>query len=773
METASFGRWVRRRRRTLDLTQAELAGRVACAPITIRKIESDERRPSKVMAERLAEALELDDEARPRFVATARATISPARLTTPAASGLFAPGGALPAPVHPLVGRDDELGEALERLAVGGGAARLLTVTGPPGVGKTRFAIEVAARALRKFDVPPVFVDLSVVDDPAMVPARIAATVATPAAPLGDATDLATHALGRIPTLLLLDNLEHLLEAADHVITLLARCPDLTVLATSRRPLDVYGEHDRALGPLPEDDALTLLVERVGALDPALAESVAGDAGRAVCAAVDGLPLALELAARRLRECRPDELVAALAGPGDLGDPLGTAARGGAPRQGSVSATLRWSYDLLRPDEQALLDRLGVFASSFDRELAAAVVARGPEPIAPPDLALEELRRQGLVRADPATGRFGLLAVVRAFARGRLAESGRLTDARAHHALAVADRADSESPGIEAWPERAEIDALAALEPDVLAALDWCFGAGADAHTGRRLVGALAPLWYFRGQVGDLLRWSTAGHDRLSADDAPDERGRAAYYLAVARWSAGDLPAATAAIHEAVAATEAAGDDVWLAECLGIEQYLSLSGGDLAGADALTDRCVVAAERAGPEWQLLAELRGALLTRLRGDLDATAGHVERAAALAPRSGTFAGAMARAAAADLANDRGDVAAAVDGYLAAAVTFLEIDAELHAVARVAGVATALAHPATDRTDLAAATICGVVDAWCEHLGAPLHPLAAIQQVGARLALADRMGAGFDDAVKDGASLPHGLDTVKSLVSNLTDR
>ncbi len=404
METASFGSWVRRRRLTLDLTQAELARRVACAPITVRKIESDERRPSKVMAERLAEALELDDESVPRFVATARAVVSPARMTTPAATGLFTPGGALPAPPNRLVGREEEVAAALDRLALAGGPARLLTVTGPPGVGKTRLAIALAERALRKFDVPPVFVDLSVVDEAGAVPARIATTVGTPAAALVDVTDLAIHALGRIPTLLVLDNVEHVLDAADHIATLLARCPDLTVLATSRSPLDLYGEHCFALGPLPEEDALDLLVERATALDPDLADVIAGEDGRALCAAVDGLPLALELAARRLRERPPAELVAALGGGGD---PLGTGARGPNPRQRSVTAALRWSYDLLGSDEQALLDRLAIFTGSFDADLATALVARSPDGVAPVGPGLDELRRQGLVRTEPPSGSGG------------------------------------------------------------------------------------------------------------------------------------------------------------------------------------------------------------------------------------------------------------------------------------------------------------------------------------------------------------------------------
>lgn len=770
METASFGAWVRRRRLTLDLTQAELAHRVACAPITVRKIEGDERRPSKVMAERLAEALELDDASRPRFVAAARAVVSPARVTTPAASGLFSSGGALPAPSHRLIGREDEVADVLDRLAVGGGPARLLTVTGPPGVGKTRFAVEVAERVLRKFDVPPVFVDLSVVADPAAVPARIAATVATPAAALVDVTELAAHALGRIPTLLVLDNVEHVLDAADHVGELLARCPDLTVLATSRSPLDLYGEHCFPLAPLRPDDARDLLVERAEAIDPALGPIVAGPDGTALCAALDGLPLAVELAARRLRDRSPAELTAAFE---TGGDPLGTSARGRSPRQRSVTATLTWSYDLLTPGEQALLDRVGIFAAAFDADLAAALVARSPEGVAPVGSGLDELRRQGLVGAGPVPGaavtRLGLLAVVRGFARDHLAAAGRLASTRSDHAAVVADRVEEVSPGIEAWPERDDIEALAAVEPDALAALDWSFGDGDAPATGRRLAHGMVPLWYFRGQVAALVRWSTVAYERLTAADPAPDRYRSAYYLAVARWSAGDLPGGITAIREAVAGAEAAGDVMWLAESLGIEQLLALSSGDVSAASELTDRCVNAAAAAGTEWLLLAELRGATLARLRGELDAAADHAERARALARSSGTFGQAMACAAVADLDVERGDVAGAIDGYLVAADAFRDIDCEIYTLARVAGVANALVAAERGAADDVAARICGLVDAWSAHLGAPLLPMAAFPHAVARATLEARLGDRFAVLAASGASDPRDVATVRDLATS----
>lgn len=766
METASFGAWVRRRRVTLDLTQTELARRVACAPITVRKIEADERRPSKVMAERLAQALELDEASTPRFVAAARAVVSPARVTTPAASGAFGVDGSLPAPTTPLLGREQTVADALDLLAVSGGPARLLTVTGPPGVGKTRFAVEVAERALRKFDVPPVFVDLSVVADPGAVPARIASTVATPAAALVDVTDLASHALGRIPTLLVLDNAEHVVEGLTQVGTLLERCPDLTVLVTSRRALDLYGEHCLPLAPLDPDDALALLVERASALDPALGALVDGPDGAALCAAVDGLPLAVELAARRLRDHEPAELVEAIGGSGDA---LGGAERGRAARQHSITATLRWSHDLLDEPERHLLERVAVFAGPFDRELAAAVVpAAAPAAIA---RGLEELRQQGLLQASPrgvGPTRYRLLAVVRSFALERLTERDDLGAARADHARAVSARATACTPGIEAWPEREDIDALAALEPDVLAALDWCFGDGADPATGRALVFAIGPLWFFRGQVGDLVHWAVTARDSLTAAAPLADHHRCAYYLAVARWSAGDLAAATSALVDAVDGAAAAGDATWLAEALGMQQLVALTSGDVEGAEALTERCVAAAADAGLEWQILAEIRAVTLARLRGDLEAAGDHAHRAAVLAPESGTFSRALARAMQANVDLDLGRPREAIAGYLAAAELFDRVDCEIYTVAWAAAVVNALVALADAEADEAAARLCGLVEAWCDHLGAPLHPMPAFPFALARAQLEQRLGGRFVELAADGAARPPALPTVEALVA-----
>ena len=480
---------------------------------------------------------------------------------------------------------------------------------------------------------------------------------------------------------------------------------------------------------------------------------------------LDGLPLALELAAHRLRDRTPAELVAQLR-VGD--DVLVGAGRGRGERLRSASGSIAWSYELLDPRCRRLLQIAGTFAASFDADLLTAVAeadAHGDAGEARCDL--DELVHQGLVRATPPrTGRarrYDLLMVVRQFARSRQAEAGERAALEVDHARAVADRGEAESPGIDAWPERRDIEALSLLEADALAALTWCFGPGDDPATGRRLLLAMGPLWYFRGQVAELLRWSTTAHETLREDDPPTDHYRIAYYLAVSRWSAGDLDDAVVLIREAVQGAESAGDATWLAEALGIEQLLALGVGDIAAAAALTDRCTATAEAAGAEWIILAGLRGATLARLCGDPEGAEQHLARAEALVDQSGTWTRAMVAAGRGDLALDAGDTEVALARYLEAMGLFIEVDSIVYTVARAASVANALSAAGEDER---AAILCGVVEAWCDELGAPLHPLAAFSHTVQRAALEARLGDRFPPLLAEGRCLPTDLDTVRRL-------
>ena len=323
----------------------------------------------------------------------------------------------LPVPPTGIVGRDAEVAAVAALLSRDG--VHLVSLVGPGGIGKTRLALEVAARA---FPGSAWFVDLAPVGDPALVPGAIAAALGVRPEGSGPVLDLLADRLRDRPVLLLLDNFEQVLPAAADVAALLAACPSVRLLVTSRTALRLRGEHEVPLAPLPVPPAVELLLDRARAVrpgfdpDPAAAAALAGIARR-----LDGIPLALELAAARLRLLPPAQLLRRLgdrldrpldlaAGPVDLPD-----------RQRTLRSTIEWSYDLLAPAERALLDRLSVFAGTFTLAAAEAVAAAPGEDLVD---TLSSLVAQSMVgpggEDEGGDPRFGMLGTVRAYARERL-----------------------------------------------------------------------------------------------------------------------------------------------------------------------------------------------------------------------------------------------------------------------------------------------------------------------------------------------------------------
>jgi predicted ATPase/tetratricopeptide (TPR) repeat protein len=377
----------------------------------------------------------------------------------------------LPVQATPIVGRERELAEAALLLHEN----RLLTLVGPPGTGKTRLALQLAAECAEDFE-QVWWVGLQQIHDPDLVEPTIARTV-------GARSDLVGFLRDR-RALLLLDNLEQVLECAPRLAELVNDAGGVKVLATSREPLRLKIEQQFPVAPLPESDAATLFSERARAVRPGFA---ANGAVADICRRLDGLPLAIELAAARVKLLAPDALLARLeqrlplltGGPRDLPE-----------RQQTLTATIAWSYDLLDPQEQVAMARLAVFAGGWTLEAAEAVC----------DCTLETLAGlvdKSLVRERD--GRFSMLETIGEYAVDRLSELGGAGEARSRHAAYYLAGAEDHSGEGFRDLEREDVDWFEGEHDNVRAALDWLSGHETEADSELRLTKTCGLFWVKRG----------------------------------------------------------------------------------------------------------------------------------------------------------------------------------------------------------------------------------------------------------------------------------
>jgi len=559
-EDFSFGYWVRRRRKALDLTQAELGRRVGASAAMIRKIEADERRPSRDLAELLAGALAVPEAERARFQQAARDVKAVDQLTpaaSPAQSPLPSlPPTNLPAPVTSMINRHHDLERVTSLLL--GADVRLVTLVGPPGMGKTRLSVQAAARVRPRFPDGVWFVDLSAVAEGELILPRVAMTLGLTAPGLAPADRLRLELRDK-QILLVLDNLEQVIEpAATAVAGLLRACPGLKVLATSRVRLDVYGEYEYSLPPmslppideaperLMEYEAVQLFVDRVRQhrLDFALTRSVAAPVVE-ICRRMEGLPLALELAAARTRLMSVEELAAALRDVSgrDWHTLLQVSTRDLPPRQRTLYQAVAWSYSLLTPEERAVLRRLGVFAGLFDLPAAAAVCA--PDKPAAVALILERLADHNLVSYETRRPvRWRLLEMIREFAVAEMSaaehEAAKLAHARHFAQRQGAWRDD--------WLDRAYLDGVDDDLDNYRAALRYALEGG-DAVLAHELGAVMGRFWERRGLIQEG-RAMLASILALPGEVDPQARFAVLHEATILAWMHQDFTVA-----EALAAT--------------------------------------------------------------------------------------------------------------------------------------------------------------------------------------------------------------------------
>ncbi len=551
------------------------------------------------------------------------------------------PSAAPSCPETSLAGRADELEDLTRRTR---GRTPFLTLVGVAGVGKSRLAQELAARDLPAWRGRVAVVPLDGVSDASLVLPAIAGAVGVsdePGRPLAEAL---AASLGRRPTLLVLDTVEHVRGAAPAIADLQARTPGLAILATSRLALRVPREEIVWVEPLPVPDegedevdalranpAAALFLDRALVARPELEATPANVALVAsICRRLDGIPLAIELAAAALRVLAPhqllDQLEERVSDPRTDGVVDSTSADGAAPaRQRSLRAAMDWSLGLLPEPVRRLHRRIAVVAGSFGPSTAIAVLERGErrglEPLGI-DVAdgLRQLADASLLRSDAGTREYLMLSTVRADALDRLAQSGEAVAMRWAHAyevLALVEQAEQD------FPTERELEALDRLDTahnDIREALEWAMQAG-DGSFALRLAGSLAEYWRTRGH-------HTEGRLRLAAalaigDDAPPQHRRKALGGAglLASYQ-GDYPMAEAYLKDGLAVAEAMDDDearATLLNWLGTNAY---GGGDLDAAEAYISESV-ALRRALGDATGIATALNALggVYHFRGDLD--------------------------------------------------------------------------------------------------------------------------------------------------------
>ena len=507
--TESFGYWVRRRRKALDLTQDALAQRVGCAVVTLRKIEADERRPSHQMAERLAQCLSLSPKEASEFIATATSERPFYRLKPFVEAGNDLSVSNLPVPLTSLISRSEELAMIVNRLHCKD--VRLYTLTGPVGVGKTRLAIEAGLRLQHEFKDGVYLIALAPVQDHTQVPSITAAVLGMHVTDSQNLVRSIASYLAHKEMLLIFDNFEHLQPAAAFLSHLLRCAPGLRLLVTSRAVLHLDGEHEYVVSPMhvpngnnSEDAAqsacVRLFCERAQAaqadfcLTPELVPIVA-----AICRRLDGLPLAIELAAVRIKLFTPKELLQRL----EHRIPELVQRRADTHTDDLVlENAISWSYGLLPPTERTLLNRLAVFTSGFTLAAAEAVCvfftieqvsAVSHETI--PEFSnitncLAALQDQSLIlrqKIDSAAGvsRFLMLETIREFALEHLQASGELETLQQRHS----DYFSTWAAQAEAYLNGADRTIwLTCMEQDadnLRAALSWLQAAGQEEKAER------------------------------------------------------------------------------------------------------------------------------------------------------------------------------------------------------------------------------------------------------------------------------------------------
>jgi predicted ATPase/DNA-binding XRE family transcriptional regulator len=519
----SFGAWLKRRRKAEGWTQEQLAEQVSCSTITLRKIEAEERRPSAQIVERLAKIFNIPQDERTAFLRFARGDWGSISLETredaPWRTSTKSTRSNIPATATLLIGREKEIIAVHDYLLRAD--IRLVTLLGPPGIGKTRLSTELARVLIPDFPDGVFFVALAPLNGPALIAVTIAQALGYMGARNISTNEQLKEGIGDKQMLIVLDNCEHLIEdVASLTSQLLSACSHLKILATSRESLRISGEW---LYPVPAFDvpsetssidmesasnfpALTLFAERTRAVRPDFvlnSENIKTVA--AICAHLDGLPLVIELIAARMRLMSPQALLERL---NDQFILSADGMRADSARQKTLQNAISWSHNLLSNEEQKLFARLSVFSGGFTLEAAEAIFFRTVSEKSVTDLIALLLDKSLLQHIPNERGepRYTMLVTIQEFARERLRSMGEATEVHNWHLayfLDLAEKGDQEMRG----PNQVEwLDHLSATSDNLRAALEWAIETR-QTELALQLARKQHWFWFVRGNHTGARRW--------------------------------------------------------------------------------------------------------------------------------------------------------------------------------------------------------------------------------------------------------------------------
>jgi predicted ATPase/transcriptional regulator with XRE-family HTH domain len=622
----SFGEWLKRQRKAAGLTQEQLALQINCSTSALRKFEAEERHPSVQVSERLIAIFKIPQNERTSFLRFARGDwkSAPGRAIedAPWHASTKSPRSNLPASLTSLIGREQEIAVIGEYLSNDG--IRLVTLIGPPGIGKTRLSIEAAREALSNFPDGVFFVALALLDDPTLIPSAIAHSLGFISVNDLSVIEQLKEGISDKHMLFVMDNCEHLIEdVASLASDLLSTCSRLKILATSRESLRVPGEW---LYPLPSFEipkdqsfldletaaqfpALTLFAERARAVRPDFvlnAENIQTVAS--ICAHLDGLPLVIELIAARMRLMSPDALLARL---NDQFILSADGMRAASARQKTLNHAIGWSYNLLSKEEQKLFARLSVFSGGFTLEAAEAIFSQiGREkPIS--DL-VASLLDKSLLQYDSVesnSARYAMLVTIQQFARTRLRQAGEEAEIRGQHLayfLDLVEQADKDLRG----PNQLEwLHRLGTEINNLRTAQDWALETK-QTEIALQLARKLHWFWFVRGDHIEGIQWLRLVLAMPDTPSHPNVYAEALTQLAHHTWLIIGSNEARPLVEQALAIARAHDDKHNIARALAILGLILTRENNFAVAQSTFEESEVLFREVGDKWGFAHTMMG-------------------------------------------------------------------------------------------------------------------------------------------------------------------